>query len=189
MGATSLSHIDNHHLEGAVSKMTNCTLALIVLISATAHAAAPVERINKNGVALCAERDSTADADCFDPVSYIVDGKAVKAGGENAGKFRFKYKNATYVFVSQAHLELFKATPERFLPQFGGWCAYAVAAKQAKVDIDPTSFHVQDGRLLLFYDGFLAHTKKTWLTDKSKDPKTYLSEADRNWPKVENREP
>lgn len=163
-------------------------LASTTLTSAALADANP-ERLNKNGVALCEDRDASTDANCYDPVSYIVENKASKAGKENAAKFRFKYKNATYVFLSQSHLDLFKATPEKYLPQFGGWCAYAVAAKKEKVDVDPKSFHVQEGRLLLFYDGLLANTKKTWLTDKKKDAKTYLVEADKNWPAVENKEP
>lgn len=160
----------------------------MTVFGASAIASQP-ERLNKNGVALCEDRDSKSDEACFDPVSYILDNKATKVGAENARKFRFKFKNATYVFLSQDHLDAFKATPEKFLPQFGGWCAYAVAAKKEKVDIDPTSFHVQDGRLLLFYDGVFAHTKKTWLTDKEKDPKGYLKDADANWPKVESQDP
>jgi YHS domain-containing protein len=148
-----------------------------------------IERLNKNGVALCSDRDSTTDGDCFDPVSYLKDNKAVKVGGENSKKFRASFEGSTYVFSSQSHLDLFKKNPAEFVPQFGGWCAYAVAVPKEKVDIDPYSFSVQDGKLLLFYNGFLNDTRKTWLHDKKKNPQTYLKEADSNWPAVKNKEP
>lgn len=162
---------------------------LLLLASTAAQGASGLERLNKNRVALCADRNSKEDADCFDPVSYFAEKSAVKVGAENSKKFRFAYKGATYVFASEEHLNLFKKQPERYLPQFGGWCAYAVAEKKEKVDIDPASFVVQEGRLLLFYNGFFADTRKTWLNDKSKSPKAYLGEADANWPATQGKEP
>jgi YHS domain-containing protein len=169
--------------------------ALVLILFAVAGppvealAADSTSRLNKNGVALCSDRDSKTDDECFDPVSYVVDKRAAKVSLENAKKFRFQYNQATYVFSSQAHLDLFKENPAKYLPQFGGWCAYAVAANKEKVDVDPESFLIQDGRLLLFYNGFLADTRKTWTTDKKKDSKTYLTEADANWPSVEKKDP
>jgi len=157
--------------------------------SLTAWAGAAVERLNKNGVALCEERDSSDDSSCYDPVSYFLDQKAQKVSAESAKKFREKFQNSTYVFSSQAHLDLFRKNPSGYLPQFGGWCAYAVASYSGKVDVDPRSFHIQDGRLLLFYDGFLSDTRKTWLNDKNKSPGTYLKNADSNWPSAQGKEP
>ncbi len=163
-------------------------LLCIFMTSSLCQAANPEQRLNQNGVALCEDRDSKLDSDCYDPVSYLKNNKAEKVGAENSKAFRFKFKVATYVFLSQEHLDLFKKNPEEYLPQFGGWCAYAVATKSKKVDIDPKSFHVQSGRLLLFYDGTFADTRKTWLNDKKKDSKSYLTDADTNWPSVKNKE-
>jgi YHS domain-containing protein len=164
-------------------------LLLILGASGASHAVGTLERLNKNGVALCVDRNSKVDSDCYDPVSYIKSQKAEKVGAENSKKYRAKFNNATYVFSSQDHLDLFNKNPEAYLPQFGGWCAYAVAAKEEKVDIDPKSFHVQDGKLLLFYDGFLSDTRATWLHDKKQDSKTYLNIANANWPSVQSKEP
>jgi YHS domain-containing protein len=161
----------------------------IILFCELNFAGTAIERLNKNGVALCPDRDSVTDGDCYDPVSYFKDNRAVKAGVDNSKKFRVAFEGATYVFSSQNHMELFKKNPAEFVPQFGGWCAYAVAVPQEKVDIDPHSFLVQDGKLLLFYKGFLNDTRKTWLSDKKKDPQTYLKEATVNWPSVKTKEP
>ncbi len=169
--------------------MRSWTLICLLMTSISVFADPNPNRLNKNGVALCADRSSSADKDCYDPVSYILDKKATPAGVEGAKNFRYAYKGATYVFINQAHMDDFKANPEKYLPQYGGWCAYAVAAKKDKVDIDPKSFHIQDGRLLLFYDGIWGDTKKTWITDQKKDAATYLKEADQNWPAVESKEP
>lgn len=170
---------------------TNGLIFLSVLICTPCFGAgsSPVQRLNKNGVALCEDRDSDSDKGCYDPVSYLTEKKAEAAGAVNAQKFRASYEGATYVFTSEAHKSLFLKSPEKFVPQYGGWCAYAVAAKSEKVDIDPRSFHVQDGRLLLFYNGVFSDTRKTWLSDKNKDAKTYLSEADAHWPTTKIKEP
>ncbi len=164
-------------------------LLIPMIISTHSIAGQSTDRLNKNGVALCEDRNSKIDSDCYDPVSYVKANKAEKVGLENSKNYRFKYKEATYVFTSQEHLDLFKKNPDTFVPQFGGWCAYAVAVKKEKVDIDPKSFYVQDGRVLLFYDSFFAHTRKSWLSDRNKDANTYLKEADANWPQVESKEP
>ncbi len=164
-------------------------IAAALLLGNAAQAAPSAERLNKNGVALCADRDAASDGDCYDPVSYLLDAKAEKVGLENSRKFRAEYQGAIYVFSSQAHLDLFKKSPEKYRPQFGGWCAYAVAAKKSKVDIDPSKFYVQNGRLLLFYDGLFAHTRETWLHDKNKSTDGYLTEADANWPETKKKDP
>jgi len=174
---------------GVNNQMKRLILGLIIGISELGFAAGTAQRLNQNGVALCADRNAKTDSDCYDPVSYLKDQKAEKVGLENSKKYRAKYKDATYVFSSQGHLDAFNQNPEAFLPQFGGWCAYAVAAKKEKVDIDPKSFHVQDGKLLLFYNGFLSDTRDTWLHDKAKDSKTYLEEANKNWPSTITKEP
>lgn len=55
--------------------------------------------------------------------------------------------------------------------------------------MDVKSFLVQDGRLLLFYKGFLADTRDKWLNTKTKSAKIFFGEAVANWPEVKNKEP
>ena len=106
----------------------------------------------------------------YDPVSYFREGKAVKGNP----KFSAKWNGATWYFSSQADLNSFVAAPEKYAPQYGGYCAYGVA-KGAKASTEPDAFSVVDGKLYLNHD---QDVKKTWMTDQ----KNYIQEADKNWP-------
>lgn len=116
----------------------------------------------------------------YDVVSYF-------SGAPQKGSSRYQavYKEATYLFVNEANKEKFLKAPQNYAPQFGGWCAYAVADSQAKVEVDPMSYLIQDGKLLLFYNGLFADTRKKW----QKNPKSYLQKAETNWPATETKEP
>jgi YHS domain-containing protein len=131
--------------------------------------------VNKAGVIL----------DGYDAVSYFQSDKPLKGDP----KFQTKQGDALYFFSSDANKQEFLKNPKKYEPQFGGWCAYAVATSKDKVDIDPESFVIQDGRLLLFYNGVWADTRKKWKNTKEKDPKAYLKDADTNWPSVIGKEP
>ena len=70
-----------------------------------------------------------------------------------------EYKQAKYQFSSKENLEVFKSNPEKYRPQLGGWCAFAMIEG---VSINPKSFKVIDGKLYLFYDGVWGDTLKRW---------------------------
>jgi YHS domain-containing protein len=131
--------------------------------------------LDKNGIALSG----------FDPVSYF------KANGPQKGlaKFQAERGEAKYFFANEEDKQEFLKNPAKYTPQFDGYCAYAVADSKSKVEVDPKSFVVQDGRLLLFYNGFLADTRDKWLHQKNKDSKTFLKEADANWIETKNKDP
>ena len=135
----------------------------------------PVANLNKSGVIL----------DGYDAVSYFKSAEPVK-GNSN---FQTKYAEAIYWFANDANKEIFLKDPKKYEPQFGGWCAFAVADSKSKVEIDPKSFVIQDGRLLVFYNGFLSDTRNKWLHTKDKDPKSFLKQADDNWPQVKLENP
>ena len=61
-----------------------------------------------------------------------------------------KHEGATYYFKSEQNKQQFLKIPEKFLTQYGGWCAYAVGGKAEKVSIDPETFIITDGKLYLF---------------------------------------
>lgn len=111
----------------------------------------------------------------YDPVSYF-EGKAQKG---NANLYFF-YKGVRYEFASQQHLELFKTTPEKYEPAYGGWCAYAMGATGEKVEIDPTKFKVKDGKLYLFYYSIVNNTLNKWNADEA----NLKPKADNNWKKL-----
>jgi YHS domain-containing protein len=111
----------------------------------------------------------------YDPVAFFTDGKPV-AGSD---KFNYTYEGAKYYFASQEHLDQFKSDPEKYKPQFGGWCAYAVSLGRV-APIDVNFWSIQDGRLLF------QHNKRAdegW----KKNPAENLMLADKYWPEVSSK--
>ena len=92
----------------------------------------------------------------YDPVSYHKDGPV--KGQETWSSV---YNGVTYHFASRENLETFKNDPERYLPAYGGWCAWAMLDGE-KVDVDPRSYKVIAGRTYLFYNSFFVNTLKKW---------------------------
>lgn len=113
--------------------------------------------------------------DGYDPVAYFVDGKAT----EGQARFAFTYEGARFHFASQTHLDLFRRSPQRYLPQYGGYCAYAMGASNEKIEVDPETFKLKDGKLFLFYNAFFNNTLTTWNKD---EPRLHAA-ADVNWKK------
>ncbi len=108
----------------------------------------------------------------YDTVAYFTQNQAVK-GNSN---FKYSYKGATWYFSSEANLALFKSAPEKYAPQFGGYCAYAVAMNYT-ASTDPKQWSIENGKLYLNYN---ADIKQKWLRNK----KDYITLADDNWPDV-----
>ena len=75
---------------------------------------------------------------------------------------------------------MFDENPTRFLPQYGGWCAYAMGDSGEKVKIDPETFKIIDGKLYLFYNFYFTNTLTKWNRDES----NLKQKADQNWKKV-----
>jgi YHS domain-containing protein len=111
----------------------------------------------------------------YDPVAYFTAGQATP--GVNAYTYRFH--GVMYRFASANNLERFKGDPEKYLPQYGGYCAYAMAHNLI-ADIDPTRWAIVEGRLFL-NNGRFAHT--LWSFDKP----WHIAAADRNWPTYPKR--
>lgn len=109
----------------------------------------------------------------YDVVAYF-DNQAI----EGKKEFTATYDNVKFKFSSQKNLKTFNASPEKFIPQYGGYCAYAIAEKSKKVDIDPKTFEIRDGKLYLFYNSWGNNTLNTW---KKNNVKGLQSNADKNW--------
>lgn len=109
----------------------------------------------------------------YDPVAYLVDGKAT----EGSERFSMSHQGATFRFASQAHLEAFRKDPAKYLPQYGGYCAYAMGASGEKVEVDPETFKVREGKVYLFYNAYFNNTLTSW----NKDEARLHQAADRNW--------
>ena len=102
----------------------------------------------------------------YDTVAYFTVGKPVKGRDDLVAE----WKGAKWKFSTPAHLELFKGDPEKYAPQYGGYCAYGVAQGYL-VKVEPDQFSVRDGKLYLNYD---ASVQATW----AKDPEGYIKTAD-----------
>lgn len=109
----------------------------------------------------------------YDPVAYFLEKKAEKGNSQ----IRALYQGAIYQFSSTSHKNLFLENPPKYEPQYGGWCAYAMGANGEKVDIDPETFKVIDGKLYLFYNAYFNNTLKKW----NKDERGLKAKADINW--------
>ena len=111
----------------------------------------------------------------FDPVAYFPEG-----GGKPAKGFiqrDLKHNGVTYRFASDANRDRFRANPEKYLPAYNGWCAWAMSELNAKVDVEPSAFEIYNGKLYVFYDHADLNTRALWL----KNPEGMVSKADVNW--------
>jgi YHS domain-containing protein len=111
----------------------------------------------------------------YDPVAYFTQHKAVKGTAANA----YSHQGVTYRFANAQHLEAFKENPAQYEPTYGGWCAYAMGATGEKVEIDPETFKITDGKLNLFYNKFFNNTLPKW----NKDEANLKAKADASWSK------
>lgn len=115
-------------------------------------------------------------AEGYDVVAYFSN-KAVKG----ATKYQLKYDGANYKFSSEKNKEIFKNNAQMYVPQYGGWCAYAMASKGEKVSINPKTFEIRNGKLYLFYNAFFDNTLESWLAEM---PNELIKKADANWNKI-----
>lgn len=116
--------------------------------------------------------------DGYDPVGYTKDHKAIKGKKEYA----VTYKGTTFYTSSKENQELFKKSPEKYLPEYGGYCAFALGSYNEKVEVDPKTFKVIDGKAYLFYNKLFNNTLTSW----NKDEKTLHANAEKNWTKFKH---
>jgi len=112
-------------------------------------------------------------AEGYDVVAYF-DNEAIK--GDK--KIVYKYKDAIYSFSSSKNLETFKNNSEMYVPQYGGYCAYAVAVTNEKVSVNPKSFQILEDKLYLFYNNWGVNTLEKW---KEQGSIKLQKQADINW--------
>ena len=108
----------------------------------------------------------------YDPVAYFTEGAPVKGSKE----FRHEWRGAAWYFASSANRDRFAAEPEKYAPQYGGYCAYGVALGSVP-PIDPAAWSIVDGKVYL---NFNLPTRAVW----EKDIPGYIHKADANWPAV-----
>lgn len=136
--------------------------AAVVMLAVSAVAGSPVESVNKDhhGIALKG----------YDPVAYFEQSKPVKG----SPRFSHSWMGATWNFVSDADLRKFQAAPEKYAPQFGGYCAWAVSNNYT-ADADPNAWRIVDGKLYVNYN---KDVQKKW----EGSIRQRIEAAQKNWP-------
>ena len=142
--------------------LARLVVALLALSTLVARAAKPVNA-TLFGVAIKG----------YDPVAYFTDGKPLK--GSSA--FTHEWNGATWHFASAEHRDAFKAAPEKYAPQFGGYCAWAVSQNHTANSDPETAWKVVNGKLYLNYD---RDVQKKW----EQDVPGNIAKAETNWPNL-----
>ncbi|UCD66213.1 MAG: YHS domain protein [Deltaproteobacteria bacterium] len=120
---------------------------------------------------------STPGISGYDPVAYFDDNKPMRGSGWNVTE----HKGITYAFANEINKEKFEASPEKYLPAYGGYCAYGVAVGK-KFVADPEVWKIVDGKLYLNLD---KEIQKKWAEDIPGN----IKKADKNWPQIKNKAP
>jgi len=108
----------------------------------------------------------------YDAVAYFKENKPVKGNSQ----YQHTWKDAVWYFSSNDNLSAFKADPEKYAPQYGGYCAYGTADGH-KATTEPDAWTIVNDKLYLNYN---KDVKTEWL----KDQDNFIKQADANWPKV-----
>jgi YHS domain-containing protein len=111
----------------------------------------------------------------YDPVAYFTDSRPVRG----TAQLRTMYQGYEYRFASAEHLAAFRANPTRYLPQYGGYCAWAVAQGYTASG-NPNNWRIVDGRLYLNYNDEI---QQRW----EHDIPGFITQANANWPSVLSR--
>ena len=104
--------------------------------------------------------------DGYDTVAYWTDNKAV----EGKKEFTYEWRGAKWRFATEKNLEMFKADPDKYMPEYGGHCAYAMSDDRL-VGVDPKVFEIYNNKLYLNYS---QSVQGHWVKEKDK----FIGEAD-----------
>jgi YHS domain-containing protein len=113
--------------------------------------------------------------DGYDAVAYFTEGKPV----EGSDAFQFEYQGAVWKFSSQEHLDMFRADPTAYAPQYGGYCAFAVANGDT-ASAEPDLWTIHEGKLYLNYNRRINERFRN-------DIEAFIQQADQNWPEIEKK--
>lgn len=131
-------------------------------------------------IGLFAQQEQNSDkgiaAKGYDVVAYFSNQTL-----EGKIEYQLKYRDLIYRFSNESNRNLFKANPSKYAPQYGGWCAYAMSKHGSKVDINPETYEIRDGKLYLFYNKWGTNTLESW---KKEGPDKLKIQADLNWKKT-----
>jgi YHS domain-containing protein len=138
------------------------SLIAIATLSLMSTAAFAGEYFETDGVALHG----------YDPVAYFV----ASAAQKGQAQYSYEYKGSQFYFASEANKRAFMTAPEKYAPQFGGYCAFGTA-QGYKVSTQPDAFAIVKDKLYLNYD---KKVQKIWQQDVPGN----IRQAEKNWPEV-----
>ena len=151
--------------------MKNFISTLVVGLLFTTLLQAQTAPVDENGLAIGG----------YDVVAYFSN-----TATKGSTKYTAEYNGATYRFATAENRDAFQKEPTSFLPQFDGYCAWGVAAKDSKFPINPEAFDIVDGKLYLFFngpfDGKEFNTALLWNAETTKLKTT----AHEKWPEVKD---
>ena len=141
-----------------------CLILMVLLGTSPGVAQTPegkvLVNVNRQGIALQG----------YDAVAFFTDSAAVRGVPAQLAR----YGGATYYFATAEHRAAFLAAPEKYVPGFGGFCAYGASQNHA-APVQISTWQIINGRLVLNYD---AGVQRKFNQDQA----TYLSQAEANWP-------
>lgn len=111
----------------------------------------------------------------YDPVAFFKEAKPVKG----TDSLSYTYQDAVWLFSSDENLAAFKENPTKYMPQYGGYCAYGMADGH-KAPTQTDTWTIVDGKLYFNYN---AKVKEMWL----KQQNDFIEKADVNWPKLKDK--
>jgi YHS domain-containing protein len=117
--------------------------------------------------------DSRAGLSGYSPVSYVDLGQAQVGRPE----FSTEHDGVKYYFTDEDQQGRFVADPAKYVPAFGGWCAFGMTVDK-RFRPDPTKFKVVDGHLVLFLNDLEIDAAALW--DQGED-RELLKKAEENW--------
>lgn len=120
--------------------------------------------------------DSKIGLQGYSPVSYVD----LNLAQRGLKAFKSTHDGVAYYFTSAEQKATFDKEPTKYIPQYGGYCAFGVSAG-AKFRIDPNKFLVSDGKLFVFLNDIEVDAKQLWLQGKEKE---LISKANANWEKL-----
>jgi YHS domain-containing protein len=121
--------------------------------------------------------DSSIALQGYSPVSYLDLGLAQRGVKD----FKSTYNDVVYYFTSAEQKSTFDKNPEKYLPQYGGYCAYGVYIG-AKFRVDPNKFIVKDGKYFLYLYNLEVDAEQKWLAENNHN--RLVATANANWKKL-----
>ena len=147
-------------------KLNILLASIFMLIGLTSHA-----------IAANIHTNSTTGVQGYDLVSYHSNNSPVRGSGHHVSV----HDGVTYLFVSKENKQAFDKNPQKYIPAYGGYCAYGVSVGKKFIG-DPQVWKIVDGKLYLNLD---TNVQKEWL----KDVPGRIKAADKHWAQIKDASP